>query len=164
MRTRWHNLRLLSTIDEAWDEIPSAAGIYIVRRSEPTQRIGGWDRYGTLYVGKARVLRNRLWSFLRANHTASGFLWVHRAMARLVLAKPIRTVRDVEKNLGKLTVRYAAPVSIRDLQRAERAALFAYISKFGEAPPLNLSLTKRWDATPSAQELRWAEDGVFGGG
>ena len=106
-------------------------------------------------------LRNRIWQFWDANHTASGFLWTHPSIARLVLGQPIRTVSDVEKHVGKLRVRYATPVRGQQLLRAERAILFAYVNAFGEAPPLNLSLARRWEATPTSQDLRWAEKGIL---
>jgi len=40
--------------------------------------------------------------------------------------------------------------------------MFAYIRRFGEAPPLNLNVPKRWDRLPSSQDLKWAEKGISG--
>lgn len=128
----------------------------------PIPRIGGIDNTSVVYIGKAKNLRNRLWGFWKANHSASGFLWTHPTMAHIVLDKPIRSVSDVEKYLGKLRVRYSTPIDEFLLDDAERALLFAYIQCFGEAPPLNLSLPRRWDELPPAYHLRWAEKGLFG--
>ena len=160
MRARWSDPVVVKAFDDQWDSMPRTPGVYVVRTGRPIPRIGGLDRAGILYVGRASNVRSRVWSFWSANHTASGFLWTHPGIARLVLAGRVRTVADVEKQLGRLTVRYATPVHGRQLGRAERALLFAYISSFGEAPPLNLSLTKRWDGTPVASDLRWAERGL----
>ena len=160
MRTRWSDPVVVEAFDDEWDSMPRTPGVYVVRTERPIPRIGGLDRAGILYIGRASNVRNRLWSFWDANHTASGFLWTHPGIARLVLGGRVRTVTDVEKQLGRLTVRYATPVHGRQLGRAERALLFAYINSFGEAPPLNLSLPKRWDGTPVASDLRWAERGL----
>lgn len=143
--------------------MPSSAGVYIIRASrliEP-RRIGGEDAMGILYVGRATRLRSRIWRFLDAQHTASGFLWENPHIARLVIGSHIRSVRDVESQLGKLKVRYATPIRGNSLALAERALLFAYIATFGEAPPLNLSLVKRWDSMPKLADLRWAEEGIL---
>lgn len=160
MRARWSDPVVVKTFDGQWDAMPSTPGVYVVRTRKPIPRIGGLDKAGILYVGRATNVRSRIWDFWCANHTASGFLWTHPGIARLVLGGRVRTVTDVEKQLGRLTVRYATPVHAQQLGRAERALLFAYISSFGEAPPLNLSLTKRWDRTPVASDLRWAERGL----
>lgn len=160
MRARWSDSVQVRAFDDDWASMPSTPGVYVVRADRPLRRVGGTDRAGILYVGRASRLRSRIWSFWDANHTASGFLWMHPGIARLVLNGRIRTVSDVERELGKLTVRFATPVHRQQLGRAERALLFAYVRAFGEAPPLNLSLPRRWDGTPSAADLRWAEKGL----
>ena len=160
MRAHWSSPILVRTFGNEWESMPSTPGVYVVRTSRPIARIGGTDRAGILYVGRARNLRYRIWNFWKANHTASGFLWTHPGIARLVLSGRVRTVTDVENQLGNLILRYATPIHGKQIGRAERTLFFAYISAFGEAPPLNLSLSKRWDATPSASELRWAENGL----
>lgn len=160
MRARWSDPVQVRAFYDNWEVMPSTPGVYIIRRDRPLQRVGGTDPSGILYVGRASSIRNRIWSFWDANHTASGFLWTHPSIARLVLNGRIRSVGDVERELGKLTVRYATPVHGHQLGRAERALLFAYFTRFGEAPPLNLNLTSRWAAMPSAPDLRWAEKGL----
>jgi hypothetical protein len=141
--------------------MPSSAGVYVIRTSRSIRRIGGIDATGILYVGRATRLRSRIWAFWKANHTASGFLWTHPSIARLIIGSHVRSVADVERQLGRLTVRYATPIRGSTLAVAERALLFSYINAFGEAPPLNLSLAKRWDSMPSSLHLRWAEYGIL---
>ena len=161
MRTGWSENIPLKWFDDKWDEMPSTPGVYVIRASRPIARIGGTDRRGILYVGRASRVRSRVWNFWYCNHTASGFLWTHPDIARLVLGGNIRSVTDVERKLCYLSARYATPIHGNQLARAERALLFAYVRAFGEAPPLNLSLAKRWDGTPSSYDLRWAERGIF---
>ncbi len=141
--------------------MPTTGGIYLIKASRPIQRIGGKDRAGILYIGRASELRRRVWNFLYGYHTASGFLWTHLEVARVVLDdERIRTVTDIENALYRLKVRYSTPILKSRLDRAERALMFAYFSRFGEAPPLNLSINQRWIAKPGQSDLRWAESGI----
>ena len=157
---RWSKTRRVSLFDEKWDSMPATPGVYIIKTSHPIHRIGGVDRTGILYVGRTSRMRSRLWQFLDCRHPASGFLWVHIDVARLVLDDRIRTVTDCENRVYKLRVRYATPIYKSRIARAERALLFAYMSRFGESPPLNLSINERWEAKPSQSDLRWAETGI----
>jgi hypothetical protein len=125
------------------------------------QRIGRIDNAGILYIGKAKSLRNRLWQFWKQNHDASGFLWAHYRVAEIILDKPIHTGSDVTEYLGKLNVRYSTPIREDQLYTAERALLFTYIQYFGEAPPLNGSVLKRWEQPPPSEDRAWAERGLF---
>jgi hypothetical protein len=160
MRAPWSDSVTVCSVYEQWDSWPSTPGVYIIRTAHSIPRIGGTDKTGILYIGKASTLRFRIWHFWKANHTASGFLWNHQDIARVVLNSGIRSVTQVEEQLGRLTVRYATPLYAQQIARAERALLFSYIRLFGEAPPLNLSLPGRWDSAPSSQDLRWAEVGM----
>ena len=161
MKSRWHKPIILETLEDDWDSLPATPGVYIVMSDRPIQRIGRVDNAGILYIGKAKILCDRLWNFWKQNHTASGFLWTHIGVAQIILNKPILTVSDVGKYLGKLNVRYSTPISEDQLEMAERALLFAYIQYFGEAPPLNLSLPRRWEQPPPSQDREWAEKGLF---
>ncbi len=161
MKSPWHEPIILETLKDYWDSSPTTLGVYIVMSDRPVQRIGRVDNAGILYIGKAKVLRNRLWNFWKQNHTASGFLWAHFRVAEIILDKPIHTGNDVTKYLGKLNVRYSTPISEDQLDEAERALLFTYIQYFGEAPPLNRSLLKRWEPPPPSQDREWAEKGLF---
>jgi excinuclease UvrABC nuclease subunit len=161
MKSPWQTLIGLETLDNHWDSSPATAGVYVVMSDRPIQRIGRIDNEGILYIGKAKKLRDRLWDFWKQNHSASAFLWTHTGVAQIVLNKPILTVSEVGTHLGKLNVRYSTPISEDQLDIAERALLFAYVQYFGEAPPLNLSLPKRWDQPPPSQDRAWAEKGLF---
>ena len=160
MKTRWSESFNICSIEEDFDSWPATAGVYIIRGPRSVPRIGGTDKTGILYFGKATKLCYRIWAFKKANHTASGFLWAHTDIAQLVLNRSIRTQNEVLNYLMKLTVRFATPLDSRQLSRAERALMFSYISQFGEAPPLNLSLVSRWESKPSATDLSWAEEGI----
>jgi len=162
MRVRWHSPARLASLEATWEQLPATPGVYIIRGPKPVRRIGGVDRRGILYVGCASRLRSRLWGFWGCNHTASGFLYQHPHIARLVLGNRVRSVSDVEHQIGRLTFSFATPIRGELLARAERALLFAYLSRFGEPPPLNLSLRRRWHSVPRSSDLRWAERGILG--
>lgn len=160
----WLEPIVLERLEAEWDEVPASSGVYIIRRRRPVSRLGGADRRGILYIGKAGNLRERLWQFWYADHGAGWYLWRQPALARVVLSSGIRTITDVERHLGKLSVVLAAPIARAVLDRAERAVLCAYIARFGEAPPLNFSLPQRWADAPLPEDLRWAEKGILRGG
>jgi hypothetical protein len=161
VRAQWSRPLSLGSLESVWDDTPDTPGVYLILAARPIGRIGGVDRRGILYVGKARNLRNRLWQFWYADHNASGLLWTQPVLARIVFSRTIRTVTDVEAHLGRLKAQVSTPIATRDLDAAERAVLYAYIGRYGEAPPLNFTLPRRWKAPPSAHDLRWAEQGVL---
>lgn len=161
LKGAWLKPMSLDRLDDEWDNAPFSSGIYVVRRTEPVARLGGMDKQGTLYVGKARNLRERLRQMWYADHGASWYLWRQPPLAAIVLSAPIRTVTDVELHLGKLTAVVATPLADELLARAERAVLNAYITRFGEAPPLNFSLPQRWSEPVAPEDLRWAENGFL---
>ena len=161
MRSPWYRPIVLETLDSSWDSSPATAGVYMILRDRPIPRIGGVDNMGIIYIGMATNLRERLWSFWKVKHTASDFLWTHKAIAQIVLNKPKLNVSDLKKHLGKLKVRYSTPIGEGLLDSAERALLFTYIEYFGEPPPLNMSLPKRWDRSPPSEDQEWAGKGLF---
>lgn len=152
---------MLEDLENSWDSYPETCGVYLIMRSKAVPRVGGTDKMNIIYIGKSKNIRSRLWAFTYGNHTASDFLWTHPTMAAIVLNKPIRSVSDVENNLPKLEAKYSTPINETLLDVAERALLFAYIECYGEAPPLNLVLPKRWDKPPSSDERRWAEQALL---
>ena len=152
---------VLERLEADWDKVSASAGVYVVRRRRSVPRLGSVDRRGILYIGKAGNLRERLWQFWYADHGAGWYLWRQPSLARVILSTGIRTHTDVERHLGKLLAVVAAPIARPDLERAERAVLWAYIARFGEAPPLNFSLPRRWADAPPPEDIRWAEKGVL---
>ena len=164
LKAPWLEAIMLEQLDAEWDEMPVSAGVYVIRRRRPVPRVGGVDKRGIIYIGKAGNLRERLWQFWYADHGAGWYLWRQPALARLVISATIRTVTDVERHLGKLSAVVASPIAQGLLDRAERALLSAYIGRFGEAPPLNFSLPQRWADAPRPEDLRWAEYGIVGDG
>jgi len=127
----------------------------------PIHRVRGKDLAGILYIGKAKNLQRRLYQFWNGYHSASGFLYQHPSIASKLFKKKIGSEDDIYKSLGKLSFRASYPINKRSLGRAERAALFAYVKRYGEPPPLNLNLAKRWKDPPPANDIRWAERGIL---
>jgi hypothetical protein len=154
----------IEELDDNWNKMPSTPGVYIIFSKKRLQRVGGVEPAGILYVGKSGILRNRLWQFWDARHPASGLLWDHPKVASKIFGKKLTRKKDVDPFLGNLIVRVATPIrGKRKLEAAEKALLFAYMNRFGELPPLNFSLPGHWDKAPGRRELRWAEEGLWGG-
>jgi len=158
--SRWRPVFRVCEPERIWDEAPTTSGVYVILGRRSLSRAGGKDAAGILYVGRASNLRSRLRKFLRANHTASRFLGGFPQLAQIILGGRIRTRSDVEQHLGDLRVRLATPIPTHQLATAERAVLYAYLSRFGEAPPLNLSLPQRHLERPNPRDLRWGEEGI----
>ncbi len=112
---------------------------------------------GTLYIGKSRKLRTRLYQFWEINYQASWFLWVDPVRASRVLEANCRTQRDVEDAVGNLTVKVAFPLRTSELSRAERALLFWYLRRYAELPPLNFNVAGEFDKGPTLSLLSWAD-------
>jgi len=161
----WLAPRSIESLDDDWDTTaPRAPGIYIVSLGHLVRRIGGTDRQGILYIGKAHRLRMRVWQFWKCNHTATGFLWTHLNVAEIILRQPIRNGGQLIDRLGQLGIRVSTPIRSRVLDRAERAVMRAYVDRFGESPPLNLSLPGDGLEVPSIpSDLRWARRGLIVG-
>lgn len=156
----WHPSFRLGRLDDGWKEMPRHGGIYILRCSRSIPRAARLDRRGVLY-GQASNLRNRLWSAWQARHSGTGIVWDYPRVTSAVLGSPkeARHVRD--HHLNRLIVRFAGPIPERELDRYERALLFAYFYRHGELPPLNSTLPQRWARSkPGANLLRWARRGL----
>jgi hypothetical protein len=159
---RWTKPFPIRFLDKGWDSVSRRPGIYIIRRRRPVARIGGIDRSGILYIGKSGIVRQRLANFWDSNHTASAFLWWHPEIARILLARRLRRTSDLDRIIPTLTVQVASPIRAGELDRAERAVLYAYLQRYGEAPPLNLSFPNRWKGIPRRRDLFWGEKGIQG--
>lgn len=72
---------------------------------KPIRRVGGFDRRGILYVGKAIVLRERLDKFWNADHIASDFLSMNLSVAEIILRKKMTKEDDLYPLLAKLYAR-----------------------------------------------------------
>ncbi|MEE9615192.1 MAG: hypothetical protein V3W31_09660 [Thermodesulfobacteriota bacterium] len=143
-------------LDELWESAPTSAGIYIIKCNKVVRRVAGQDHSGILYIGKSIKLRRRLKRFIDFNHIASGFLWENREVAGGILGERCQSDEDyLIEQLGKLKVKFST-INKSKLEEAERAVLHAYVRKFGEVPPLNNSLPKRWSKEPSKNSLCWA--------
>jgi hypothetical protein len=154
---RWAKPFPIELIEAEWETIPATSGIYVIMTRKPIRRVGGFDRRGILYVGKAIVLRERLDKFWNADHIASDFLRMNLSVAEIILRKKMTKEDDLYPLLAKLYARIATPIKRgKELDMAERAILFAYMNRFGELPPLNFSIRARWKDKPSKDDLRWA--------
>ena len=163
IRARWKQPFTVKKIKDGWDSMPSKPGIYIVRSRKAIPRATGVDRFGTLYVGQAKNLRNRLWNVWDAQHEATGMLWDHPAVAAKLLRTRFASSQQRARAVDALIVRVALPVQPADLNRAERAVLTAYVQRFGEPPPLNSVFPGKWSKNRGNRLSRWASRGLTRG-
>jgi hypothetical protein len=147
-------------LDKIWDEMPGGPGIYVVLSGRPINRAGGRDPSGILYVGQTSIVRNRLYRFLEAGHSASDFLWSNPEVARLILQTDLSSSEQVDTALGNLWARVASPLLQNLLTESERAVIWAYTIRYGEPPPLNSALPRRWGERPKEKWLKWARTGI----
>ncbi len=100
MRSPWYKPFVLETLNDSWDSYPASAGVYMIMSDRPIPRIGRVDDKGIIYIGKAKNLRNRLWRFLKIQHTASDFLWfTHSYLINLLT--PILSLSIAFLKIGK---------------------------------------------------------------
>jgi len=159
MSAPWEKPFRLNTLDENWGVAPSYPGVYIISLNRKIPRIGGIDKSGILYVGKSKSLKNRLWEFWNADHDASSYLWDNQRIAAKILGLKRVSLKQFENRLGDLKTRIAR-IPRSELASAEKALLYAYAMSYGELPPLNFSLPKRWEEKPDAKLLQWATIGL----
>lgn len=157
---KWSMPFLIESLDDKWDEAPSTPGIYVISYKKPINRLAKPDPKGIVYIGKSKKLRNRLWQFWYAQHPASGFIWENPDIASKLTGKKLKKQKDVENILGSFSVKVAAPINKNILDIAERAVMYAYIRIYGELPPLNFSIPKRWNNVTKEKDIKWAIKGV----
>jgi hypothetical protein len=92
-------------------------------------RVGGQDTSGTLYIGEAKSLSNRLNQLRRSATSHEGS---HGAIGML------RQIRLLDFAPNKLGI--ALLFTGRDTRGVERDLIRAYMNSFGDAPPLNYRL------------------------
>jgi len=157
----WQNPFKVNLIEKKLGEFYEKPGIYIIRIDRHIPRMGGTDKKGILYIGSSRKIGNRIDSFWNAAHQASGVLWVHPRLAKLVFKKEIKDKSKVERLIEELEIKLAVPIRRQELKLAEKAALFAYMFQFGELPPLNFTIPGgRWEE-PQNKELAWGKQGIL---
>lgn len=157
----WQTPFKVNLIEQRLGKFAEKPGIYIISIARHISRIGETDEKGILYIGSSLNIGNRLNQFWNAEHPASGVLWVHLPLAQLIFRKEIETRSDVEKLIEDLEIRVAVPVKRHQLREAERVALFAYMFRFGELPPLNFNIPGgRWEK-PEQKALAWGERGIL---
>ena len=158
----WRKWISLNSIDDEqqWYNFNSAPGIYIIKREKPIQRIGGMDKNGIVYIGKASDLAVRLNDFWNAVHPASATLWEIIPMAKIYLGNQITNSKNIISLLSQLLIKVALPIKGYQLDEAERSVFFAYLWRFGELPPLNFSIPGgRWE-NQSVEGIAWGEKAI----
>ena len=154
---KWGKPFRLDTLYDGWDEAPRKAGVYAVYTDKTIHRAGGPDKKGILYIGKSLVLRNRLYNFWYVRHPASWLLWTYPRLTQLILNETCNSRKQVEDLIGGFRAVVATPIPKNLLNHAEKSAIFAYFSRFGEIPPLNFNFPMKWIDAPNKKLIRWGE-------
>jgi|GEM_PF-5116333 len=152
----WIKNKKLSTVNSEWSRWSESSGIYIVSRDSPVDRVFEQDSSGILYIGKAKNLRERVHQFYRSDHNASWFLYCHRDLARKYISSEITDHEEkVAPYVGQLNISYAEANDEAHAEEIERVAIFSYVKKFGEVPPLNNSIPDRYSEPPNDVQVKW---------
>jgi hypothetical protein len=132
------------------------SGIYILSTtSKPIQRAMGEDTSGILYIGKSKNLKSRISGLRSSNHNATWFLFNNRALARFYIDKNINDSEAMKPFVGKLNITLANSNEMYSESVLESIALFSYVMRFGEMPPLNSALPKRWEHESNELDMKW---------
>lgn len=137
-----------------------STGIYIIMRQKAVHRISTVDRNGILYIGQAYNISERLDKYQYAGHKATYFMLKNLKLANVILGEEVKNEDHLYRILGKLKAKVCCPIGRSDLDKAERAVLFAYLETFGELPPLNANLPGSQKNKPREEDLQWARKGI----
>jgi hypothetical protein len=131
MSVVWHRLEDLS--GKGFDEVPSSCGIYLLRwarnsKPVPVSRIGGVDKQGLLYIGKAKRLKRRVRRLWRSIYERD--LGSHTVGKTIILCNFPEIVNKAEYEITW--------ESTEDEEGQEWNALVQYARRYKELPPLDL--------------------------
>lgn len=153
----WGEPFRLDILHDEWNKAPRRAGVYVVYTGKTIHRAGGPDKKGILYIGKSLALRNRLYNFWYIRHPASWLLWTYPRLTQLILKVTCKNKNQVENLIGGFRAVVATPIPKNLLNQAEKSAMYAYFSRYGELPPLNFSFPMKWTDSPDKKLIHWAE-------
>lgn len=154
MLPAWSETKTLNErIDDSYDY--ESPGIYLLSTSKLIPRAMNVDKSGILYIGKSSNLKSRISGLRTSNHNATWFLFNNRNLARFYINQDIPDDGPLKNYVGKLNVTLAKANSSYPDHELEAIALFSYLSAFGEMPPLNNALPKRWEHEPVTDEIEW---------
>jgi hypothetical protein len=139
MEIKWYRLEDLAI--KNFVEVPNSSGIYFVRwlrngKPVPIHRLNGCDNNGILYIGSAKKLRRRareLWEGI------SGKVKRHTISRTIVFCGLLEVIR-----LSEFEVSWEELETYQSAIGQEWAAIFSYARKYGEPPPLNLEIRRRY--------------------
>ena len=130
----WRFSQWFPLTDGNIQQVPSKPGVYEIRcKGKSVQRLLGKDDDGILDIGESLNLQTRLRTFLRcASDSNKGGHAAGMTFARLKLRLSRKGFL-----VDKLEFRWKTTDSKDEAYEAEGELLDAYVSRFGELPPLN---------------------------
>jgi hypothetical protein len=123
--------------------------VYLIRAIKksgariPLQRLNGVDSEGILYIGKSKNMRTRIRAFVSDIRKGDLDPWYHSAgwnfREYFLRNRSWGIIKLTEENLEaswKMTARVSAA------SRLENQLLQAYVMRFQDKPPLNISINR----------------------
>ena len=138
---------LVGLVKGGFRGVPERAGVYVVfwaKNGKPVAipRIRCLDEKGVLYIGSAKNLRQRvrnLWTSIKvARRFGVRKKYPHTFVVSLVYTGLLDTIADQELCF------YFKAFDEQNARHQEKAALFEYTRRYGEPPPLNLSIGRAY--------------------
>jgi len=138
-------------------EYKGESGIYVLSTSNmPLNRAMGVDTSGILYIGKSSNLKSRISALKTSNHNATWFLFQNRSLARFYINSEIKDDdKKMSHHVGELNITLAKSTPEFSESILETIALFTYVNNFGETPPLNSALPRRWEHEMNPDDVEW---------
>lgn len=129
-------LHINDPLAQSFEDIANPWACYILYQNTPTQRLGGTDAKGILYIGKADNFHTRVVSLQQSvlyncNNNDKAKIKGHKSLSKKVFR--IQGLLDT----SKMTIKIAVLPTYESIMYAESYLLEEYVRQFGELPPLN---------------------------
>lgn len=155
MHPSWFQSLPLSQAVNSSSEYKNQSGIYVLSSNKLIPRAMGEDKAGILYIGKSKNLYSRISGLRTSNHNATWYLYNNRKLAKFYISK------DIPSNKNEGMSKYVESLIITLVKDSpesgdlEAISLLSYVQLYGESPPLNNALPKKWDYEATEQDVNW---------
>ncbi len=154
----WSTAKKLNTwIADEKHEVDSQ-GVYVLcTNKKPLSRAMGVDPRGILYIGSSKNIKRRIGSIISNNHSVTWYLRNNIDLARHYISDEIPDNSDtIREYVGELNI--IITKSFDNYIELEGSALLSYVQLYGETPPLNSALPRKWKGKPDKAELEWFKE------
>ena len=134
-------------------------GVYVLMTDgKPINRAFCEDVNGILYIGYSKNIRDRVRSIRTNNHQVTWYMKNNLNMANYFISPEIKKDRsNIRQYVEKLKVTVATVSDCKEKAKSmECSALLSYVHLYGETPPLNSALPKKWEfKSLKTKEIDW---------